>query len=153
MHYKDASSICQGTALPPLYTEYARLDNSTTPSRLFLRCVYQWAVALEEGEESGEDLPDPPACNAPAPKAPAGGEDGEDDEDADGGDNDEGEPPAAAAWSGDDEDLMESAAKVHTWFRRLGGSLQDWITHFLPFFQSNFVENAVKVGACMRGSR
>lgn len=76
------------------------------------RCVYQWTVALEDGEESGEDLPDPPACNAPAPKAPAGGEDGEDEEEADGGDDEEGEQPAAAAWSGDDEDLIESAAKV-----------------------------------------
>ncbi|CAM9609602.1 unnamed protein product [Scytosiphon promiscuus] len=25
------------------------------------RCVYQWAVAVEDGEESGEELPDPPA--------------------------------------------------------------------------------------------
>lgn len=76
------------------------------------RCVYQWAVALEEGEESGEELPDPPACNAPPPKAPAGGEDGEEDEEADAGEDEEGEQPAAAAWSGDDEDLVENAAHV-----------------------------------------
>ncbi|CAM9107723.1 unnamed protein product, partial [Hapterophycus canaliculatus] len=72
------------------------------------RCVYQWAVALEDGEESGEELPDPPACNAPAPKPSAGGEgeDGEEEEEADGGDEEDGERPAAAAWSGDDEDLV-----------------------------------------------
>lgn len=76
------------------------------------RCVYQWAVALEDGEESGEELPDPPACNAPPPKPPAGGggEDGEEEEEADGGDEEDGERPAAAAWSGDDEDLVGNAS-------------------------------------------
>lgn len=75
------------------------------------RCVYQWAVALEEGEESGEELPDPPACNAPVPKKASGGEDDEEEE-GDGGDEDEeGEQVAAAAWSGDDEDLVGNAPK------------------------------------------
>lgn len=74
--------------------------------------MYQWTVALEEGEESGEDLPDAPACNAPQPKAPAGGEDGEEEEEPDGGDDEDGEQPAAAAWSGDDEDLVDNAARV-----------------------------------------
>lgn len=76
-------------------------------------------MALEEGEESGEDLPDPPACNAPGPKAPAGGEAGEDEEEADGGEDEEGEQPVAAAWSGDDEDLVENAAKVRCLCRRV----------------------------------
>ncbi|CAM9415834.1 unnamed protein product, partial [Ectocarpus fasciculatus] len=75
------------------------------------RCVYQWAVGLEEGEESGEELPDPPACNAPVPKKASGGEDDEEEE-ADGGDDDEeGGQVAAAAWSGDDEDLVGNAPK------------------------------------------
>ncbi|CAM9399079.1 unnamed protein product [Ascophyllum nodosum] len=75
------------------------------------RCVYQWAVELDEGMESGEEEPDPPACNAPAPKPPViregGGdndEENEDDEDAD--------QPTAEAWSGDDEDLIDSSTKV-----------------------------------------
>lgn len=50
------------------------------------RCVYQWTVALEDGEESGEDMPDTPACNAPQPKPAAEGEgdgEGEDEPDDD----------------------------------------------------------------------
>lgn len=73
--------------------------------------MYQWAISIEDGEESGDDLPDPPACNAPAPKPPAGGEEGaEEDEDND----EEGEEGGvlAEAWSGDDEDLVESTVKV-----------------------------------------
>lgn len=86
-------------------------NSSPIRHRFLRRCVYQWAVALEEGEESGEELPDPPACNAPVPKKASGGEDDEEEE-ADGGDEDEeGEQVAAAAWSGDDEDLVGNAPK------------------------------------------
>lgn len=88
------------------------IRSASVTTTQYCRCVYQWAVALEEGEESGEELPDPPACNAPPPKALAGGEDGEEEEEADGGDDEDGEQPAAAAWSGDDEDLIENATHV-----------------------------------------
>lgn len=55
-------------------------------------------------------MPDPPPCNAPAPKAAAGG-DGE--EGGEGGDADEpGGAPKAEGWSGDDEDLLDAAGKV-----------------------------------------
>lgn len=74
--------------------------------------MYQWAVALEEGEESGEELPDPPACNAPAPKPQADGEDGEGEEEDNEGDGEDGEQANAEAWSGDNEDFIESAGKV-----------------------------------------
>lgn len=74
--------------------------------------MYQWGVALEEGEESGEELPDPPACNAPAPKAAADGDEGEDEEDENEGEGDEGNKRGTEAWSGEDEDLIDSAEKV-----------------------------------------
>lgn len=69
-------------------------------------------MALEEGEESGDEMPDPPACNAPAPKAPANDEDGDGEEEDNEGDGEEGDEPVAEAWSGDDEDLIESTGKV-----------------------------------------
>lgn len=75
------------------------------------RCVYQWALSLDEGEESGDEEPDPPACNAPPSKPLADAEDRENDDDEREGDEDE-EQPTAKAWSGDDEDLIDSAGKV-----------------------------------------
>lgn len=75
------------------------------------RCVYQWAVSLDEGEESGDEEPDPPACNAPSSKPLAEVEDRENDDDEREGDEDE-EQPTAQAWSGDDEDLIDSVGKV-----------------------------------------
>ena len=78
--------------------------------------MYQWGVALDDGEESGEDLPDPPACNAPAPKTPAGGEDGAEEEEEDNEEEGEEGGAAAEAWSGDDEDLVErTVKKVRVW--------------------------------------
>lgn len=68
-------------------------------------------MALEEGEESGEELPDPPACNAPLPKKPDGGE-GEGDEEENEGDDEEGDEPKAEAWSGDDQDFVDVVGKV-----------------------------------------
>ena len=73
--------------------------------------MYQWAVELDEGMESGEEEPDPPACNAPAPKPPVIGEDGGDN-DEENEDDEEADQPTAEAWSGDDEDLIDSSTKV-----------------------------------------
>lgn len=68
-------------------------------------------MSLDEGEESGDEEPDPPACNAPPSKPPADVEDREDDDDEREGNEDE-EQPTVGAWSGDDEDLIDSAGKV-----------------------------------------
>ena len=74
--------------------------------------MYQWAVSLEDGEESGDDLPDPPACNAPAPKSPAEGEEGAEEEGEENEEEGEEGGALAEAWSGDDEDLVTSTVKV-----------------------------------------
>lgn len=74
--------------------------------------MYQWTVALEEGEESAEDLPDPPACNAPMPKPRAGGEEADGEEEDNGEEDDDGERAKADVWSGDNEDIVQKQDKV-----------------------------------------
>ncbi|CAM9284992.1 unnamed protein product, partial [Choristocarpus tenellus] len=96
------------------------------------RCVYQWTVSIDDGEESGEDFPDPAPANAPLPKKSPEGEEGEEEEE-DGEDEEDG--PKVEPWSGEDEDLIEGSQEVNEDMTNTA-SLQQSVTSGLPWISS-----------------